>query len=181
MANVSDWTKEDQAEMMSRIAKKYNRLRWKNSSYRRKMLRVLRKGKRARILGYRKKFDSFRSKLVERGKELWESHKDDPEFQKLVHESHKYPSAIQISIFKSLCARRCKGIRLEHVVSRYSVDIAHPKKKIAVEVDGKYWHRDKSKERTRDRCLRKLGWKVIHVKTKLSEAIWLSEVLRGKC
>jgi len=146
------------------------------------MLAVLRKAKRARTLGYWRKFDQFRPRLVQRGKQLWESHKHDPEFWKLVHRSHKYPSRVQISIFKSLCARGCKGIRLEYFVYRYSIDIAHPRKKIAMEVDGYHWHKDKRrKDRRRDFVLRRLGWKVIRVSARLSVAKGLSEVIHGEC
>ncbi len=53
-------------------------------------------------------------------------------------------------------------------VGRYPLDIAYLPKKINIEVDGKYWHRNKKhRDRRRDGFLRKLGWVVIRVDSKL--------------
>jgi len=45
----------------------------------------------------------------------------------------------------------------------FIIDFAIPDKKIAIEVDGKHWHKDKKKDRFRDWMLRRAGWKVIRI------------------
>ncbi len=42
------------------------------------------------------------------------------------------------------------------------VDFAMPRKRIAIEADGEYWHNDKDKELARDKYLGKKGWRVLH-------------------
>jgi very-short-patch-repair endonuclease len=55
------------------------------------------------------------------------------------------------------------GLVIEYPIGKYCIDIAQPERKIAIEVDGSYWHRDKLKKRRRNYCLKTLGWTVIHV------------------
>jgi len=103
-------------------------------------------------------------------KKAKEQHKD-PKFIKALFAGRGYQliSRPQISLFKSLCARGFKGIRLEYPVPPFSIDMAFPKQKIAIEVDGSYWHNDKdrwsrkAKKRRRDRFLKHRGWVVYHV------------------
>ncbi|HHF52949.1 MAG TPA: DUF559 domain-containing protein [candidate division WOR-3 bacterium] len=45
----------------------------------------------------------------------------------------------------------------------FIIDFAIPDKKIAIEVDGKHWHKDKKRDRFRDWMLRRAGWKVIRI------------------
>ena len=45
----------------------------------------------------------------------------------------------------------------------FIIDFAIPDKKIAIEVDGKYWHKDKKRDRFRDWMLRRAGWKVVRI------------------
>ncbi len=90
------------------------------------------------------------------------------DYARNVIRSHVHPSRPQISLFKSLCARGFKRTRLEYYVGSYPLDIAYLPKKINIEVDGKYWHRNKKhRDRRRDGFLRKLGWVVIRVDSKL--------------
>lgn len=51
----------------------------------------------------------------------------------------------------------------EHQIGRYSIDFAIPDRKLAIEVDGDYWHRNPKKEKRRDSFLNKYGWIVIHL------------------
>jgi very-short-patch-repair endonuclease len=80
----------------------------------------------------------------------------------------KGPSKIQLFIFRSLLRRGMSGLRLEHVVGSKSIDIALPKKRLAIEIDGAYWHRNKATQRKRDRYLKVRGWRVLHFPAKRS-------------
>ena len=48
----------------------------------------------------------------------------------------------------------------------YLLDIAIPKQKIDIEVDGKKYHQNKLKDKHRDNFLKKHGWTVIRVDAK---------------
>jgi hypothetical protein len=69
-------------------------------------------------------------------------------------------SGIQISIFRSLCRRGFKGVRLNFPVSSRFADIAFPKAKIAIELDGWLHAERKKSDRKRDRLFSSLGWQV---------------------
>jgi hypothetical protein len=92
---------------------------------------------------------------------LWK----DPEFSRKVLTEflplgRKRPSKPQISVLKALCKLIGRGWRLDLPVCQYLLDVANPKLKIAVEMDGEYWHRvNKTDYPKRDRFLRKRGWK----------------------
>ncbi len=45
--------------------------------------------------------------------------------------------------------------------SPIEMDFAIPEKKICIECDGKFWHKNKNKDRRRDYFLKSLGWKTI--------------------
>ena len=45
----------------------------------------------------------------------------------------------------------------------FIIDFAIPDKKIAIEVDGKHWHKDKNRDKFRDWMLKRAGWKVIRI------------------
>ena len=54
-----------------------------------------------------------------------------------------------------------RGLKLEYPVDRYSLDIASPGTKRAVECDGSYWH--KCVNNQRGRMLKRRGWMVVRV------------------
>jgi len=88
-------------------------------------------------------------------------------------------SRVQVSIFRSLCRRGIKGIRLNYRVGRLFVDIAFPQRRIAIEIDGMPWHLNKAKDRRRNRRIRRLGWpSVFHFPAKKSSIPAILEVLR---
>jgi len=63
----------------------------------------------------------------------------------------------------------CRGIEYHpHYQITYNVvDLAFPQQKIAIEIDGDYWHstpRQKDKDRIRDERLKKIGWKILRIK-----------------
>jgi len=72
-------------------------------------------------------------------------------------------------------AREALGsLRIEFVqeakVGRYSVDFLLPTMRIALEVDGAYWHRIPEKDARKDAFLVKHGWRVLRIKeSELSE------------
>jgi very-short-patch-repair endonuclease len=74
---------------------------------------------------------------------------------------HRSPSKIQVAAFRFLCAKGVKNLKLNLLIGTYRIDIAVVRKKIAIEIDGEYWH--KIKNTKRDRFLRSRGWKVIHI------------------
>jgi very-short-patch-repair endonuclease len=78
---------------------------------------------------------------------------------------------------------RPRGFKLEYQVGRYAIDIAHPSKKIAIEVDGYFFHfsaEQKRKDRAKDKFLKSLGWQVIRVSTKDMNAFMKSLKGRGE-
>jgi len=57
--------------------------------------------------------------------------------------------------------RECNAIFYpQYPVSRFFVDFANPKAKVAIECDGHAYHLDKAKDAARDRELEALGWTV---------------------
>lgn len=50
----------------------------------------------------------------------------------------------------------------QYPVLQYFIDFASPKKKIALELDGKDWH-DPAKDKIRDKALEEIGWTVYRV------------------
>lgn len=88
------------------------------------------------------------------------------------------PSKIHLSIFRYLCRKGIRGLRIEYQIPPYLIDIAIPKKKVAIEVDGKFWHNNKKKEKRRDKFLRHLGWKVVHVPASKKQGRILFEMLK---
>ena len=61
------------------------------------------------------------------------------------------------------CILESKGLRFVHQYSigRYFIDFVLPKYKLAIEVDGLYWHQDKEKDLKRQRYIERKGWTVI--------------------
>lgn len=55
------------------------------------------------------------------------------------------------------------GFKREYRVGRYVVDLACPKKKIALEADGARYHQDVVREHERDEYLAARGWTVRHL------------------
>lgn len=53
-------------------------------------------------------------------------------------------------------------------IKRYFVDFADPLKKIALEVDGKKYHQDKSKDKKREQEIKNIGWRVIRFPGKIT-------------
>ena len=49
----------------------------------------------------------------------------------------------------------------QHSIKRYYVDFAFPEHKIAIEVDGAYWHKDKEKDLKRQQDIELEGWTVL--------------------
>lgn len=61
---------------------------------------------------------------------------------------------------------RCKpGMVLypQYPVGKYTIDFAHPLRKIGIELDGKQYH-DKNRDTIRDRELLKMGWTIYRIK-----------------
>lgn len=68
--------------------------------------------------------------------------------------------------YRAWCSIRCKGAGMvfypQYPALNYFLDFANPKKKIAIELDGKNYH-DPKRDRDRDRALREIGWTVYRI------------------
>lgn len=51
----------------------------------------------------------------------------------------------------------------QYPVAGFFVDFANPIAKVAIECDGEFYHRDKSKDKARDAKLRAAGWSVYRI------------------
>lgn len=61
---------------------------------------------------------------------------------------------------------RCKGrvvLYPQYPVGQYYVDFGNPHLKIALELDGKEWHKDKERDQARDEEIEKLGWATFRI------------------
>ena len=73
-------------------------------------------------------------------------------------------------LFEYLRGQGLNGLRLEYPVAAYKADIALPRIKCAVEVDGSYWHRiNKTDYKKRDKIFESLGWKVLRLNVPFTE------------
>jgi very-short-patch-repair endonuclease len=51
----------------------------------------------------------------------------------------------------------------EAKMGRYSIDFLLTDKRVAIEIDGIYWHRDMVKDARKTRYLNNLGWHVLRI------------------
>lgn len=127
----------------------------------------------------------FREGRAENGRKVLKKLWKDPEFVEKVNASHVNPSQQHLSIFRRLCREGFRGCKLEFSVGRYVIDIAFPKKKIAIEVDGHYWHRiRKNSDRRKTKFLSARGWRIVRLpvrkmKDAKIQADRLIRILRG--
>ena len=116
------------------------------------------------------KIPSYRTKMARMQRKTMNRQMRDPKFRKSLRAS---PSRSQLCLFYRLRCR-IQGLRLEYLVGKYLVDIAHLPTKTAIESDGIYWHgtpEAKKRDRARDRFLEGQGWKVIRLPIRrISEA-----------
>jgi very-short-patch-repair endonuclease len=75
----------------------------------------------------------------------------------------KHPNGLEQRMIEILKGLKIK-YRFQVWVGPYFPDFLIPKSKLLIEVDGSYWHRNKARDRKRDRDLRKLGYRVVHFK-----------------
>ncbi len=84
-------------------------------------------------------------------------------------------SKIHMFLFKKLCRFGVSGICIEYPIEGYSLDIANPKKKRDLEVDGyggPYGHdlpAKQKRDRKRDMVLKSKGWKVLRIEANREE------------
>ena len=151
----------------SRIAKGL----WKRRGYRRTQLENIRRTSNDPLV---------RSNRALNGKKVLTKFWQDPSFVEKINRSHIHPSRPQLSIFRTISACRISGHKLEYPFLTFSLDIAFPKSKLVIEVDGKHWHSSPERLRDahrRDRLLWKSGWQVLHVSADRHE-LEKSRVLR---
>jgi very-short-patch-repair endonuclease len=51
----------------------------------------------------------------------------------------------------------------QYPVGNLFVDFANPVARVAIECDGKEWHKDKERDKLRDEKLERIGWTVHHI------------------
>lgn len=146
---------------MTRYAKA-NKRRWSDPDYRKRV------GKKISIA--HKKQSQIISQRVRRAwqllspsarrirlRGLWKGPGRISKVQQQLWRALGAPWRLELSIGLGVGAHR-RGLP-----SRYFIDIAHPKKKIAVEVDGSFHKLTRVYDRKRDLALTRLGWKVVRV------------------
>jgi len=77
------------------------------------------------------------------------------------------PSKPALSFYSSLSNFGLFGFSLEYPIGRYHIDIANVDSKIAIEIDGDYFHRRKSqikRDFNKDRFLKSKGWRILRIK-----------------
>jgi len=134
--------------------KRWHKNKWKDPEYRRKTL----KGQRS--FHCRKVRQKTGRKLM---KKYWNDPKKVKAHLKRVREMNFTPSKPQRSLFRRLCRAGVRGIKLEHRCGRKLLDIAHIPTKTNIEVDGPTFHKDRNRDRRRDRYIRSRGWKIVRV------------------
>lgn len=72
----------------------------------------------------------------------------------------KSPSKPQVQLFEQIKILYPFAI-LNYPFLNYSIDIAIPKLKIAIEYDGSFWHQDSLSDNQRQSKLEKFGWKFL--------------------
>jgi len=72
----------------------------------------------------------------------------------------KNPSKPQVHLYK-LVKNQYTKVELNYPVLNYSIDIALPVEKIAIEYDGSYWHQNEEADRKRQNKIESLGWKFL--------------------
>lgn len=51
----------------------------------------------------------------------------------------------------------------QYPIGKYFVDFGDPFHRIAIEIDGAQWHKNKEKDEKRDNSIRKLGWQIYRI------------------
>lgn len=167
------WKNKDYREKMSKVASETRKRNWQDPGYRQDRRRWRRKLWEDPT--YR---EQISKSFSEGAKRKWKDKKKRKGLEKqlaLARGNSITPSKIQVSFFRKLCRAGIKGFRLEYRVGTYSVDIANPKKKLAIEIDGSYWH-SKSADRRRDRNLKQFGWKTVRISTSRAESMTLGDI-----
>lgn len=72
-----------------------------------------------------------------------------------------YSTDIERIMKKSLEQNKIDFVPEFPIRGSYIIDFAIPDLKIAIECDGKIWHKDKSKDKIRDYWLKKKGWTIL--------------------
>lgn len=169
------WLKNLKKAHTSEIHKKHSRLmkrRWRKK--RNFLLRAVRRGHRnlsSEVILTRKKT------LQRNSRKLWDTDKGFNERQGLRVSQRAKISHAQRTLLRRICRAGIRGFVLEHPFQRYSIDIANPKKKIAIEVDG-WFPRNSERDKRKERLLRRNGWKVVRIPDGKVREVLLEDLLR---
>jgi hypothetical protein len=78
----------------------------------------------------------------------------------------KNPSKLQMETY-DLVKELYSNAILNYSCLNYSIDVAIPDLKVAIEVDGSYWHQDKERDLKRQNKIEEQGWRVLRYKDKV--------------
>lgn len=101
-------------------------------------------------------------------KRKWE---EEPEWvaktlKNMLENQITYDTSIEIAVQKELDKRKIEYVK-QHQICRWLIDITFPKQKLAVEVDGDYWHslpKQIEKDKRKDHWLKAHNWKILRLK-----------------
>jgi very-short-patch-repair endonuclease len=91
----------------------------------------------------------------------------------------KNPSKPQVELFNKVKNLHEDAI-LNHPCLNYSIDIAIPSLRIAIEYDGSHWHSDEEKDRKRQKEIEQQDWKFIRYKDLVPTKEELKKDLEGR-
>jgi len=89
----------------------------------------------------------------------------------------KSPSKPQVNLFNET-KKFYPDATLNYPCLNYSIDVAIPSLKIAIEYDGSYWHKDTEKDRIRQEKLEAMGWKFLRYRDYIPDTARLQEDIR---
>ncbi len=158
--------------LVSEEAKRSFRAVWRRPGYREKQIRLQRKAHPAGRKLPKHHIDAIRRSMNEsyrriqgrNSKKMWRDERYRKKMVPYLKILAGKPSKVQRFLWFRL---RPFGFHLDFGVDIYHIDIAHPEERIAVEVDGEYWHKDSKKsDRRKSKLLRVWGWRLLRINAK---------------
>lgn len=76
---------------------------------------------------------------------------------------HSFFSSIEVDAWNSIRTKGGIVLYPQYPIESFFVDFGNPYLKIALELDGAAWHKDKDKDKQRDLTLQNLGWTIYRI------------------
>lgn len=93
----------------------------------------------------------------------------------------KNPSKPQKELFNLVCEVISKLVIMNYQCLNFSIDIAIPDMKIAIEYDGSYWHQDPKADARRQLKIEEQGWNVIRYVDRIPTRKELAKIVGVGC